>query len=63
MSSQLNASLETMQSHLDAMQDSLYTETALATLATRLEPTIDKAAAQAAARVIREEITRLMTQA
>ena len=63
LSSQLNASLETMQSHLDAMQDSLYTETALATLATRLEPTIDKAAAQAAARVIREEITRLMTQA
>ena len=63
LSGQLNASLEAMQSHLEAVQNELYAEKTLATLVDRLEPAIDKAAAQAAARIIREEIARIMNQA
>lgn len=63
LSGQLNASLDAMQGNLDAVQRELYADTTLAELTTRLEPIIDKAAAQAAARVIREEISRMMAQA
>ena len=63
LSGQLNASLDAMQSNLDAVQRELHAEATVAALATQLEPVIDKAAAQAAARVIREEIARMVAQA
>ncbi len=63
LSGQLNASLDAMQGNLDAVQRELHADETLTELSSRLEPTIDKAAAQAAARVIREEISRMMAQA